>query len=502
MFRNYMMAALRNLARNRLYTAINIVGLSVGFTAAILMALFVRSEFNYDTFLPGYDRVFSVAEVYHPPGGAPLRIDAALPNIAASLKVDYPAIDTIARLAQGGGDLRVGAIEAPDGITWADPDIFKVMPFPAIAGDPSATLARPDGIVLTRAAARKYFGRDAPLGETIEIDRAHPMQVGAVIEDIPANSHLAAQIFASGLASFSPLSIADRADRGNYGDNAFTYFRLAPGASVDPIRTDLAAFLERHAIGPQAALHLTPPALELIVVPLRDIHLRPAALGALTARANKETLFALAATGGLIVLIAAINYVTLMTARSTKRAVEVGIRKVVGATRRSLIVQFIGESLLYVVIAMVVAMACLELLIPWFNAYAAANLAFAYWRDPWLVGALVALVFTVGALAGIYPAMALSSFRPAAVLKGGPLASAGAGVVRTGLVILQFAMLIGIILMTATIYRQTRFALNDTLRVPTDQILWVTGACDEASQHQIRSLPGVRAAACNAPGNQ
>jgi putative ABC transport system permease protein len=201
---------------------------------------------------------------------------------------------------------------------------------------------------------------------------------------------------------------------------------------------------------------MCPPALELVVIPLRDIHLGPAAFAALTPRANKETLFALAATGGLIVLIAAINYVTLMTARSTKRAVEVGIRKVVGATRRSLVAQFIGESVLYVVIAMVVAMACLELVIPWFNAYAAANLAFAYWRDPVPLGALVALVFTVGALAGIYPALALSSFRPAAVLKGGLLKSAGAGVVRVGLVILQFAMLIGIIFMTATICRQTR----------------------------------------------
>jgi putative ABC transport system permease protein len=385
MFRNYMMAALRNLARNRLYAGINIVGLGVGFTAAILMAIYVRSEFNYDTFLPGYERVFSVAEVYHPPGGAPIRVDAALPNIAAPMKVDYPAIDTIARLIQGGADLRVGAIEAVGGITWADPGFFKVMPFPVIAGDPGATLARPDGIVLTRAAARQYFGTDAPIGETIEIDRTHRMQVGAVIEDIPFNSHLAGQIFASGLASFSPLSMADGADRGSIGDSAYTYFRLAPGASVDPIRNDMAAFLERHAIGPQAALRLTPPALELVVVPLKGIHLGPAAFGTMTPRANKETLFALAATGGLIVLIAVINYVTLMTARSTKRAVEVGIRKVVGATRRTLVAQFIGESLLYVVIAMVVAMACLELLIPWFNAYAAANLAFAYWRDPLLL---------------------------------------------------------------------------------------------------------------------
>jgi putative ABC transport system permease protein len=502
MFRNCLAAALRNLARNRLYSGINIVGLGVGFTAAILMALYVRAEFNYDTFLPSYDRVYSVSEVYHPPGGEPLPVDAALPNIAAPMKVDYPAIDTIARLMQGRGDLRVGAVETLDDITWADPGFFKVMPFPVIAGDPSATLARPDGLVLTRAAARKYFGRDAPIGETIEIDRTYRMQVGAVIEDIPANSHLAAQIFASGLASFSPLTIADRADRGEIGDTAFTYFRLAPGASVDPIRADLAAFLERHAIGPQAALHLTPPVLELIVVPLRDIHLRPAALGALTPRANKETLLALAATGGLIVLIAAINYVTLMTARSTKRAVEVGIRKVVGATRRSLVAQFIGESLLYVVIAMVLAMACLELLIPWFNTHVSANLAFVYWRDPLLLAALVSLAVTIGVMAGIYPALTLSSFRPAYVLKGGPLKSAGAGAVRTGLVILQFAMLIGIILMTATIYRQTRLALNDALRVPTDQILWVTGACDEAIQERIKALPGVRSAACSAPNRQ
>jgi putative ABC transport system permease protein len=244
-FRNYLMAALRN----RLYTCINIVGLTVGFTAAILMALFVRSEFNYDTFLPGYDRVFSVAEIYYLPGEAPLPIDVTLPNIAEALKLDYPSIDTIARLAQRESDLRVGAFEAMDSVTWVDPDFFKVMPLPIIAGDPIATLARPDGIVLTRSMARKYFGRDKPIGDTIEFDRAHRMQVGAVIEDVPPNSHLAAQILASGLASFSPLTIADRADRANWGDTVYTYFRLTPGASVDPIRADLAMFVERHGIG-------------------------------------------------------------------------------------------------------------------------------------------------------------------------------------------------------------------------------------------------------------
>jgi putative ABC transport system permease protein len=496
-----MMAALRNLVRSRLHAGINIVGLGVGFTAAILMALFVRSEFNYDQFLPGYERTFSIAEIYHPPGAAPLLIDATLPNIASAMKLDYPSIDSIARLAQSPADLRVGDIEALDGIAWVDPGFFKVMPFPVIAGDPNATLARPDGIVLTRTAARKYFGRDDAVGETIELDRTHRMQIGAVIEDIPANSHLAGQIFASGLASFSPLTIADHGDRSNWGDNVYTYFRLTPGVPLNPIRDDMAAFLDRHGIGPQKQLHLTPPVLELTIVRLPDIHLRPAAIAAMTSRANRETLFALAATDALIILIAAINYVTLMTARSTQRAVEVGIRKVVGAARRSLVAQFIGESLLYVVIAMIMAIACVELIIPGFNAYANTNVAFHYWRDPWLQGALVALAITVGVLAGLYPAIALSSFRPASVLKGGVLQSVGAGAVRSALVILQFAMVIGILLMTATIYRQTRFALTDTLRVPTDQILVVNRACDDAFKHQIRSLSGVRAAACNAPGN-
>jgi hypothetical protein len=159
-FRNYLMAALRNLTRNRLYAGINIVGLGVGFTAAILMALFVRSEFNYDTFFPGYDRVFNVTEIYHLPGGPPLLTDTTLPNIAAAMKLDYPSIDTIARLAQGGADLRVGAVEALDSITWADPGFFKVMPFPVIAGDPIATLARPrpiSRVFLDQLMQRQYM---------------------------------------------------------------------------------------------------------------------------------------------------------------------------------------------------------------------------------------------------------------------------------------------------------------------------------------------------------
>ena len=501
MLGNCVASAIRSLNHNRAYAAINIGGLALGLAAAILIALFVRSQFTYDTFVPGHDRVFNVSEIYHPPGGSSLLIDATLPNIAAAMKLDYPAIDNIARLALGTADLRVGAIESLDTITWADPDFFKVMPLPVIAGDPIATLARPDGVVLTRSMARKYFGRDDPTGETIELDRTNRMQVGAVIEDIPANSHLAAQIFASGRASFSPLTSADHAKRADLGDTVYTYFRLAPGASVDAIRGDMTRFLERHDIGPQMQLHLTPPALELILVPLPEIHLRPAAVATMTPRANKETLFALAATGALILLIAAINYVNLMTARATKRAVEVGIRKAVGAARRDLLVQFIGESLLYVTIATVVAVASVELLIPSFNAYANTRVEFNPRSDPTLLAALVALVLIVGVLAGLYPAVVLSAFRPASVLKGGVFRSASRGVVRTGLVVLQFGILIGILLMTATIYRQTRFALTETLRVPTDQILLVTSACDDAIRNQIQTLPGVRAAACSAPGN-
>src|SRR5262245_36436735 len=210
MFHNYLTAALRNLARNKLYAGINIVGLAVGLAAAILIALYVRQEFSYERWIPGHERIFRVSEIYHLSGAPPRAVDLTLPGIAGLMRVDFPSIQAIARLIMESLSVRQGETEANERIAWADPDFFAVMPLPVIAGELTNALSEPDGIVLTRSLARKYFGRDDPVGEVLEVGRQHPMRVMAVIEDLPPNTHLAVDVIGSGRAAFSRMALIDR----------------------------------------------------------------------------------------------------------------------------------------------------------------------------------------------------------------------------------------------------------------------------------------------------
>ena len=202
MLRNYFAAALRNLARNRLYAGLNIVGLGVGFAAAILIALYVRHEVTFERFLPGYESIYRLSSEITTAVGSSTTDDVRGP-IVDELKLDFPEIRSIASLRNtyGTNSLRHGDVEAVErGFYFADPEVFDVLPLPAAAGDLRTALQRPDGLVLTRRMARKYFGTELPLGQTIEIDREYTMRVTAVLEDLPSNTHLNAEIFASALA--------------------------------------------------------------------------------------------------------------------------------------------------------------------------------------------------------------------------------------------------------------------------------------------------------------
>ena len=492
MLRNYLAAALRNLARNRLYAAINVAGLSIGFAAVLLIGLFVRHETTFDRFIPGYERIYRISSAVNFAGNGSTAQEDVRDSIPVEMKNDFPQIQSIARIRRPfqGVSVRHGDVEAIEQrFYFADPNFFEVMPLPAHAGDLKTALDRPDGLVITRKMARLYFGSDNPIGETLEVERQRTLTVTAVLEDLPSNTHLNTEMIASNKRKGG-------ADPGP-GPRTYAYLRLKPGVSADEMRRLLVDFVDRHS--PQPPTGKASDAFSIPLVPVGEIHLRPPGTFTMTPAGEPRTIRAIAVTGALILLLAIINFVNLKTARAARRAVEVGVRKVCGARRADLMVQFMGESLIYATFAMLVAMALVELLLlPRLNALLDRSIVFDYWQLPMLVS-ILALVLLVGTLAGVYPALVLSAFRPAAVLKGSGAPVPGSGKVRQMLVVVQFAILIGLMLATAIVYRQTAFGLQQGLRFDKDQLLAVaTGHCEKTSfRTAVENLPGVRGSACS-----
>ena len=517
MFRNYISAALGNIGRNGFYAGVTILGLAVSFAVAILIGLFLRDEYTFERFVPGHERVYRLEDDIQLPGQKAQRLDRT-PTMAASyFRLDFPEAEHVARLEDYTASLKHGDVAVSEPMFWADPDFFKVMPLPVLAGDPNAALATPDGLVLTRTAARKYFGQDAPIGQVLMVNPGlelpplrpdasadlqatfqrltsfHPMRVMAVLKDLPSNTHLHAQVFGAGRAPFSMLSLDD-SNPSPFQISELTYLRLKPGASADALRARLADFAPMRFPGPNRT-----SVYRFRLEPLADLHFSTSqGPGAWSLRetADPRVDAGVAAEGGLIVLIAAINFVTLMTARASRRAVEVGVRKAAGARRADLVIQFMGETLVYVAIAMIIAAVLVELALPPLNAFLDRTLAFDYLHDPALVASVVGAALLTAALAGLYPSLVLSAFRPATTLKGGSLAPAGSAKARQALVVVQFAIVIGLALVTATIYRQTQFALHDALRLDTGQNVRMQTACRTAFYKQLAALPGVKAVSC------
>jgi putative ABC transport system permease protein len=507
MLRNILTASLRNLVRNRLYAAISIGGLAVAFAAAILIGVFVRDDLNADRFIPGYADVYRLSVSLKPPGQPPLALAQARSDLAAFLKLDFPQVLSTARLVEGHPTLRRGQVEAVETVYWADPAVFEVLPLPVLAGELKKALVRPDGVVLTRRMARKYFGRDDPVGETLELEPqppqlgpggppeesvVHRMLVTAVLQDLPANSHLTTEIFASGLAPFSPLTMFDRLPK-SFGPRAYTYLRLAPGASGAQVAAAMPAFGARHIDpGPLIGGQMLPA-----LTALTAIHYLPPSAGDMKAPGNRTATLAIAGIGVLIVAIAAINFVSLMSARAGRRAVEVGVRKAAGARRRHLMLQFLGEALIYSLLALIAAAALAESLSPLMGVIVGRAVQPDYLHDSALVAAMGGLALVVGLLTGLYPALVLSSFGPASVLKGGPAPVSGGGGLRTALATAQFAILIALLICAAVIWRQTAFALARGLDQGADRVLLVSGQLNcQKLRDRVRPLLGVDRASC------
>jgi putative ABC transport system permease protein len=518
-FENYLAAALRNLLHNRTHAAINLFGLALGFAAALLIVLFVRDEYSYDRFFPGYRDIYLLTETKDAiDRRLPTeRWDFSFPDLAAKLILQFPQIATVARImpADNPPHIRHGQVEADEtGFLWLDPSFFRIMSLKSLAGDLQTALATPDSVVLTRTAARKYFGRDNPLGELLEVNPAmgsdaakvstafnipHPMRVTAVIEDLPSNSYVKGEVFGSNLAAYSTFALYDlTADQGPFRTQSnYTFIRLPPGTPVQQMQQELSAFATHNS----DTSTVYPPGFTvgLRLTPIGELHLSTSGESPMSPRGDRTLLGGLVAIAVLIISSASFNFVTLMTARAAQRSIETGVRKAAGALRSQVTIQFLGEAVIYVALAMALAVALTEVLLPWMNSVLKQKIAFNYLGDPALLGALLVTTVGLGLMAGAYPAFVLSAYRPAAVLKGTLVQGATGGIVRRALVALQFAIMIGLGITAATIWRQTLFSLDNQLRVDGSSILLIDNACDasgRAFRDRLATVPGVAAAAC------
>jgi putative ABC transport system permease protein len=517
MFRNVLAATLRNLMRNRLYAAISIASLAVGMAAAILTGLYLRDETAFDGGLPGVGNVYAVVSNYQLGSSKPKIVDNIVPPVGPDLKLDFKEALHTAREMHDIVGVRHGDTAAMEAVGWSDPELFDILRLPVVAGDPSAALKRPDGAVITRAMARKYFGQDAPIGQTLQINGALEFRVEAVVRDPPANTNLAHGIYLAGLNAASPIRRVDAGFkyRESYSSCCRVYVQAADAAAAERIRAGLPDFFARRIGFPGGKLK-SGATVHLDLVPLTRLHLYPlngfSTFGSGVPQGSWAMVWTLGLVAALVLAVGAVNFVNLMTARAARRAIEVGVRKTAGARRRHLVAQFVGDAVVYALIAWVFAIAAVELALPAARAVLARPLALAYWRDPLPLLASFALALVLGALSGVYPALVQSSFRPATALKGAAPASAGSVLVRSVLTTAQFAALIGLVVAVLVIGRQTHFTLGEGLNVDKANMVTMniysprrpdqpasapfTVPCRTSFPDQVRALPGVAGAAC------
>jgi putative ABC transport system permease protein len=462
MFRNYLVVALRQILAQRLYSVINVVGLAIGLASVMLISLFVRHELGYDSFWPKAERIYRISRDYYAREGAPNRVPASNnAPVAPALREGFPEIESAARVFGGFMLLRRGeAAYYESRFRFADNSLFEVFDFEWLGGDPKTALVEPASIVLTETLARKYFGRQSALGQEMTINDDTPVTVTGVIRDLPPNTHLSFDALAS-MAGLPPQALAGW----NSNTDFHTYILLREGASIDTVRAGLPALMNSR-IAPEAS-----SLSGMTIMNVRDIHTRSTRDEEWQRPANRATIYSFTGVALLILVIACINFMNLSTARSAKRAREVGMRKALGARRGQVIAQFLGESIATGVLATLVATVLVELALPAFGAFVGADLSLDYFGSGGVAWQLGVLAVAVGVVAGSYPAFFLSAFEPAKVLKG-EITRGGAGALfRNVLVVAQFAIAIALLIGTAIVYQQDRFARNLDLGFQREQVV-------------------------------
>jgi putative ABC transport system permease protein len=466
MWRNYLTVGLRALTKNKTYAFINIFGLAVGLAACLALLIYVRYEQSYDKWLPNHENVYQL-QTYYAPGdsGEALEMQMAAYAAGTALERDFPQVERrVYVLGSAPIVIREGEAFEVEDARMVDAPFFDIFQFPFLRGDPHTALAQLGSVVLSRSEAQRLFGGEDPLGKTLTLDMRGTLsdhRVTGVFEDLPKDSHMRFNM----LVRFDPAAhFADSpAFLTSFGwQSGWVYVQLRPGTDPETIHAQMPAWERRNIPDDEADGVRTNigDQQEYRLVNVADVHLGRAQESGMTPGNNRGTILTFSIVALLILGMACVNFTNLATARASQRAREVALRKVLGASRRQLIVQFMSEATILVALSMLLALALLELLLPALSAFLDADLQIRYFGEGGLALPIVALVLVVGAAGGLYPAFYLTRYQPAAVLKANKSSAepAGSGRLRGALVVAQFAVSIGLIICTAVVYAQTVYA--------------------------------------------
>jgi putative ABC transport system permease protein len=509
MLRNYLKTALRNLWKNKGFSAINILGLAIGLATCLLILIYVADELSYDRYNVNADRIFRVDNDIKFGGNSVTLAVAPAPAGPAILR-DYPEVEKEVRFRQNGGRLVKKGNQniKEDAVVLADSTLFDVFTLPMIAGDPHTALKEAHTVVITERMAEKYFdvaaeNVSAVVGRTLMINDSIPYKVTGVIRNIPSNSHFHFDFF----LSLSESAEAKHTDDAWLSGNFQTYLVLRKGADPAALEAKFDGMVKRY-VGPllQQAVHLSLDDFKkagdvcvFYLTPLTAIHLHSNKIAEMDANGSVQNVYVFSAIAVFILLIACVNFMNLSTARSASRAKEVGIRKVLGSMRGGLVSQFLFESVVISLISLVLALGLAMLLLPVFNGLSGKEMHIGVFIRPWMWPAMVGLVVVVGILAGSYPAFFLSAFVPIQVLKGKISGGMKTGWLRNTLVVFQFMISIFLLVGTAVIYQQLRYIHTRDLGFDRDQVMiinntYVLGNQARAFEQQVKGMTGVEGA--------
>lgn len=469
MLKNYIKVAFRSLLKQPAYTALNIIGLTVGIASSLIILLYIFHETSFDKQHSKGDRIYRLSTQITEPDNS-FRWASMTRPAAFTIKNENPEVVQAARLSglsgQGGMRFTLNQVDYfQDNVYAADSTVFELFDYEFIAGNPETALEAPNSIVINESMAKKIFKNENPIGQSLQNggNRERSLQVMGVFKDMPRSSHLIAEALISWKTIFPNAN-------GNWGGwGVYSYVLVNEGVTKEELQVKLDSTVSKYIAPIFDPMNIE---VEMIPIPLQDIHLNSDFDGEAVPSGDIKYVKIFTAIAVFLIIIASINYMNLATARSTKRAMEVGLRKVMGAQRGGLIGQFLTESILITLISLILSVIIIIAAVPSINNLVGTTLVVSDLLNTNVILAIIGVVIITGFIGGSYPAFFLSSFQPAAVLKGGA-GKSGSKILRKGLVTLQFAISMFMLIGTMVIYDQMQYVRNKDLGFDKDQMIQI-----------------------------